>query len=492
MKLSTSVSAPFYGRAYEEHQIQTAIHSKRAELGIVYGRRRIGKSRLIKQFVKRKGDLYFEALGGNRETEGAGAHTTPKQIAHFVRQLAEQTDTPLIQASTWQEAFDAFTRIVVRGKHYVVFDEFPWMAAERTELVAIVKYYWDRYWSENPDFTLVLCGSIMSYMVKHVVHSQILHNRKTFELKLEALPAFEAKKFFGTYRSQFEISKFLMIFGGIPKYLEQINPKLSLADNLDHLCFQRNGFFVTEFETVFKEQFKVTKTYEEIVAALSKKSATSEELAKVLKKKTRSAVIPYLSQLERADFIKKFSPTPIGLGAGKKTLRYVLWDDWLRFYFIYVQPHLQVIQENTEKGLFNSITDPSIEGFFGRAFENLCFKNLSNIIRALGIPKHQVVGYGPYFKQASRKPEGLQEGLQIDALIQRKGHVLVLIECKYHSGPVRKSVIEEVERKVKFLKAPSKYTVEKVLITANGVTPDVENAGYFHHILGLDAVMNEG
>jgi AAA+ ATPase superfamily predicted ATPase len=491
---------PFYGRSYEENKIQQAIDSNQAELGIVYGRRRIGKSSLLMQFKKRKGDLYFEALGrnSNKETEDDN-YTTPKQIAHFVQQLAKQTQSPPVKADTWDEAFDALTYVISTGKHYVVFDEFPWMAVERTELVSKVKFYWDNHWKKNPAITLVLCGSIMSYMVKHVVHSHVLHNRKTFEIKLDPLPAHEAKKFFKNYRSDFEIAKFLMIFGGIPKYLEQINPKVSLSENMDRLCFQKDAFFVSEFETVFKEQFKVVKIYEEIVSKLAKKSSSKEDLAHSLHKQTRGGGLnSYLKTLENADFVKKFSLKTIGLTEGTKTIRYVLWDDWIRFYLSYVAPQLQMIQDNTEKGLFDAITGSSIEAYFGLAFERLCFKNISNIIKTLGIPKHQILGYGPFFRQASRKKKNKQnssediqsEGIQIDALIRRKGNVLTMIECKYYSDPVGKGVIKDVERKIKLLDAPKKYTVEKVLIAANGVTPDLDNEGYFHHILGLDAIFS--
>ncbi len=194
------------------------------------------------------------------------------------------------------------------------------MAVERTELVSIVNYYWERHWMRNPKLTLVLCGSIISYMVEHVLHSEVLHNRKTFEMKIEPLPAHESKKFFGNYRSDFEISKFLMIFGGIPKYLEEVRPRQPLSDNMDRLCFQKDGFFVNEFETVFKEQFKVVRNYEEIVKALVEKGATTEQLVESLHKKGRGELDLYLEKLERAGFIKKFTPHSIGLKRGKRRL----------------------------------------------------------------------------------------------------------------------------------------------------------------------------
>ncbi len=103
----------------------------------------------------------------------------------------------------------------------------------------------------------------------------------------------------------------------------------------------------------------------------------------------------------------------------------------------------------------------------------------------------EVISFGPFFRQRRRTQQGTQktqQGLQIDLLIHRRGHVLTLVECKFHSNPVEKSIIPEVESKVKFLGAPKKFTVEKVLVAANGVTPDLEQEGYFHQIVGLEAV----
>ena len=240
----------FIGRKYELTIIKQAIVSKRAELGIVYGRRRIGKSTLLNEAAPKKNTLYFEALQGV---------SLKKQVEHFVYQFSKQTGTPIILARNWHEAFDALTLYIKKKRHYVVFDEFPWMASQRRELVALFKYYWDNHWKQNTNLTMVICGSVASFILNHIIHSKALHNRKTFEIKLQSLSAGESKLFFKNFRSENEICKFLIVFGGIPKYLEQIDPHTSFENNIDRLCFQKSGFFTNEFETIFKEQFKVLK-----------------------------------------------------------------------------------------------------------------------------------------------------------------------------------------------------------------------------------------
>ncbi|MEE8398504.1 MAG: ATP-binding protein [Desulfobacterales bacterium] len=467
----------FYGRAHELKIIKNAVGSNRAELGIVYGRRRVGKSTLLAKAIARAGDLYFEGL-----------QRVPlkKQIGHFMQQLADQTQTPLGAARGWREAFDTLSFHIRKGKHYIVFDEFPWMASGRSELVSLLKYFWDNRWKANSGVTLVLCGSIAGFMISHLVHSKALHNRKTFEIQLPPLPASEAKLFFREFRSDFEIAKFLMIFGGVPKYLEQIDPRHSLANNIDRLCFQKHAFFLSEFETIFKEQFTVTRTYERMIRCLAERSCAKEELAQRLGMASGGGLSGYISNLERADFVKVFTPKSV-LGKGDKTRKLVLWDEWLRFYFTYIAPNRQLIELNTEPGLFEQLAGPSLNTYFGLCFERLCLKNLPQIFSRMGMDTSSIMGFGPFFRQRKRNGED-DAGLQIDILVRRRSQVLTLIECKFSSQPTGVSVIEEVQRKVKLLGAPRAYTVERVLICAGEVTAPLQNSDYFHHILGLDAV----
>jgi uncharacterized protein len=469
------------GRKYEYGFIKDRIDSSQAELGIIYGRRRVGKSTILKSLQKEATQsIYFEGIKGLSKKA---------QITHFCRQLAVQTKTMQVVANSWQEAFDALTQVFKKKKIYVVFDEFPWMASERQELVGILKYYWDNQWKKSPRLTLVICGSIAQFMVKHLVHSEALHNRKTFELKIDPLPCDEGALFLKNKRSKYEILKFLMIFGGVPKYLEQLNPNFGLSKNMDRLCFKKGGFFLHEFETIFKEQFKVTRNYESIVKALDLGKLTKEEIARKLKTTTGGGLTTTLENLEQAEFIRKELSLSLDSRTTKeKTVRYVLSDEWLRFYFTYVQPSLKTIELNTKDGLFDRLTGPSLANFFGLSFENFCHKNIGVILKALDIGPEEVVTYGPYFKQPSRSKKEAK-GVQIDLIIQKKGNTYVLIECKFKDDPLNSSIIREVEKKVEILSLPTKITLEKVLITANGVLPMVHKADYFHRIITLNEIL---
>ncbi len=473
----------FHGRDYERKRLRKAINSKRAELGFIYGRRRVGKSTLLHEIgAEYENSLMFEAL---QEA------TRKEQIDHFMRQLSEQTQTPLAVARDWQEAFSVLGFYLKEGQRFVVLDEFPWMANGRKTLVSLLKYFWDNQWKKNRGLTVVICGSIAQFMVKHLVHSEALHNRKTFEFRLDPLPAREAKLFFKDYRSEKEIARFLMAFGGVPKYLEQVDPTRSIQENLDELVFRKDGFFVEEFETIFNEQFRVTKTYQSIVETLAGHSTSPEKLAKQLKMPSGGGFGVYLENLELSDFVRILR-SPSVSGTGRKTRRVYLWDNWLRFYFHYVRPNKKAILANDKPGLFERLVAPSFETWCGFGFEHLCLQNITNVFKALKIPTSQIIDYGPFFRQGARRGRKNEHaGAQIDILVRRRGDILTLIECKFRSQSIGVGVIEEVRQKVKMLHAPGKHSVERVLLTSGEITPELEREGYFHRVLGLECLFGD-
>ena len=153
----------FIGRSYELSLLRGIKSSKKSELVIVYGRRRVGKSALLDQIVGGVGDFTFEAIRGLSKKN---------QIHHFLKQLSVYTKMRFPQCQTWNEVFDVLTPLISKGRHTVVFDKFQWMASEQTELVSILKYYRDRQWKKNPGLKLILCGSVANFMLKHLVRSQ--------------------------------------------------------------------------------------------------------------------------------------------------------------------------------------------------------------------------------------------------------------------------------------------------------------------------------
>ena len=462
----------FIGRSYEIGLIEQCLHDRsKAQLLILYGRRRIGKSTLIGESLKgQKNVLFFEGV------EGA---PTRNQIDQFLDDLARQTGRVKLAARNWREVFQGIGEIIQKGRWILVFDEFPWMAAGRSQIVSDLKLYWDR-WARNKDSVLFLCGSVASFMTRHLIHSKALHNRKTLEMCLGPLTPRESGRFMAQ-RGLWEKAQLYMCLGGVPKYLEQIDPKISLEKNLNRHCFCSSGFFIHEFETLFKEQFRAVKTYETIVRHLAVSPLGLSDLARRSNLFKGGGLHQHLENLIRAGFVRSYSPFA---PTGKQRLRtriYKLVDPFLLFYFRHMRPNLKTIESNKSENLFRTITRDSMDQYYGFAFERLCEDSFETIRKRLGLELADIMTMGPYFQ----RPVGKRKGLQIDNLIMRRDKVWTIMEYKYHTTPVGMSVVEEVSRKIERLPVPVNTSVEKVLIAAAGVTKEVKQSNFFNALLTL-------
>ncbi len=271
-----------------------------------------------------------------------------------------------------------------------------------------------------------------------------------------------------------------MCLGGVPKYLEQIDPKQSLEKNLNRLCFTANGFFVQEYETLFKEQFRSSRIYEPIVEALSQSSASLSELARKVGGAKGGGFRGQIHNLVQAQFVREYRPVQLRKQTSK-TLRFKLVDPFLLFYFRYIHANRNLILRNRGENLFRAIAGSTIAQYYGYAFERLGEDAIAEILRQMDIRLVDILRMGPYFQQRTT----LNRGLQIDWLIVRRDHVWTLLEFKYSNAAIGREVIDQVKQKVERLSVPDSITVEPVLIAANGVTRSVVREGFFHYIITL-------
>ncbi|MCK5797303.1 MAG: ATP-binding protein [Deltaproteobacteria bacterium] len=467
----------FIGREHELATIKRHLKDRsKAQLLVIYGRRRIGKSRLIREALRsEKKALFFEGVEGE---------DSRAQVAQFTLDLAQQTGRVRLAARSWREAFQGLGELIAEGRWVIVFDEFPWMGAGRTRIVSELKLHWDRWSSTNEELALILCGSVASFMTRHVVHSKALHNRKTMEMCLGPLSPRESGCFIAQ-RGLREKAQLHMCLGGVPKYLEQIDPRESLEKNLNRLVFTANGFFIEEFETLFKEQFRSPRVYEEVIRALAQAPGGPADLARRVGSVRGGGFQEQLENLQRAQFIRSYYALSPHKGRRRRTLRYKLIDPFLSFYFRYIHDHRDTIRHNRRENLFRSIAGPTINAYFGYAWEHLVEDALGDLLPKMGISLGDVLQMGPYFQQTSAHGEGLQ----IDWLVLRRDHVWTVIECKYTSRPLGMEILSEVERKIERLGVPPEVSVERVLISASGVTPAVAKRGVFAHVLTLKDIV---
>jgi len=468
----------FVGRKHELALLEEAYASDRAELVVLYGRRRIGKSSLVKTFAEGKSAfLEFEAIEGEQGRA---------QVLHFTESLRRQTGDPFLQHAafrTWEHALSYLTDRVVnehRGAEKLILflDELQWMAAGRSRLVSLLKYYWDNHWKQKP-VVLILCGSVASFMVKRVIRSKALYGRITREILLRGLRPNEAALLFKGKRSKEEILKYLLVFGGVPKYLEDLNLRRSFNQNLNQLCFRGGAPMTQEVDRIFYSQFKEHQTYLRIVKLLQGRTLSFGEISKKLRMPSGGGLRSYLENLENAEIIRSF--VPFGRGMTTKLKRYSLADEYLLFYFRYVEPNARVIAESSSSKLFESLSQDSLDKWLGFAFERFCLKHAACLARAMGFEDEMLLA-APHFERN-------QEGFQIDLVYKRLDKVITVCEVKHQRTPVGTKVISEVERKCSLIKMPRGYTCEKALISVHGPDQALRDSDYFDHCITLDDIL---
>lgn len=465
----------FIGRGHEREILKERWEKSAASLIVVYGRRRVGKTRLIEEFYKDKNLWKFDGL--EREPKS-------KQIRSFLATLSHLTQNPLIATAAckdWIDVFKLLDKAIGDSPHKyrvaVLFDELPYMANRRTEMVSDLKWAWDNLWSKKEGFHLILCGSVASFMVDNVIHSSALYGRVDLEINLKPMMLKECRDFFGGRYSDMELIQLYMFCGGIPAYWTQIDKSQSIASNINRLAFLKDGYFVGEFGRIFKDIFREEKIYKKIIMLFCKyKSLKTTELLATLGMSGGSGFNRYLDHLEKAGFIKGF--VPCGYPIDSKLHRYRLEDEYLHFYFKFIHPNLKKIGDDTDDNIFAKLARTnSYQSWAGLAFERLVLKHIRPVLKTLQIDQ-LVADYGPYYEKGSNT----KEGVQIDLMFLRHDPVISVCEIKYCSGKIGKTVIDEVEKKISIL-GETKKSVERILITTYGITDDLKETGYFSKVV---------
>lgn len=468
----------FVGRGNELNEFNALYKAPGAKLVVVYGRRRVGKSTLIEQFMSDKPHLHFDGLEKVR---------TKGQIEQFTLDLARQINEPLlknVRFDDWTTVFDYLTDYLSKNKKkktVILLDEFQWLAVGRSKLVSLIKSYWDRFWSKL-NVVLVLCGSVSSFMIKRVIKSKALYGRINWELCLRPFSPNETLELLDGKRSKDEVMLYNIILGGIPKYLQEINPSRSFDQNINKLFFVENAMFANEYEKIFFSQFKEYKIYEKIALHLKEQPLTLDKISKKIKLPSGGGLKTYLNNLEKAEFISSYVPYNKNLNS--KLIKYKLTDEYLRFYFKYIQPNLKLINENRTRNLFGQLVKPQWHSWLGFAFENFCLKNAYYLSELMGFAD-QVINWGPYFKRE-------EQGFQIDLIYVRQDKVITICEMRYHDKPISVDIVREMNRKCELIEIPPGHTLERALISRHGPDEPLKTLGYFHHSIVVEDFFTGG
>lgn len=406
------------GRKEEQQILHSAVQSENSEFVAVYGRRRVGKTYLIRETFGYKFTFQHTGLAkGN----------TKEQLFSFAISLrdAGYDDCPI--PKSWLEAFSLLSTYLKNStdeKKIVFLDELPWMDTSRSNFISAFEHFWNGWASARKDIVLIICGSATSWIINKVINDHGgLHNRVTKQIALQPFTLKECEMFAqskGLEMSRYQLAECYMVFGGIPYYWSLLEKGLSLAQNIDKIIFAKNGKLSNEFNQLYASLFKSPEQYIDIVTALGKKKAgmTREEIIVAIDKYSNGALSKVLDELEYCGFIRKYN----GFDKKSKQAIYQLIDNYTLFYFKFIQQN-----ENNDEHFWSASIDSAMHrAWSGLAFERLCMAHTQQIKAALGI-----AGVLSNVYSWRKEADEMSDGAQIDLLIDRKDQVINLCEMKY-------------------------------------------------------------
>jgi AAA+ ATPase superfamily predicted ATPase len=468
-------------REHELNLLNNQYKKQTSSLVVLYGRRRTGKSYLVDTWAKSK----IDNLDNYISIEGLENENSKQQIKVFSHEVLKKLNLSFdLNVLSWNIALDLLTSYIVNNKKdkrkkIIFLDEFQWLCCNRTLLVSLVKNYWDTKWKEH-NVMLILCGSITSFMYYQVINSKALYGRVSLEVKMLPFNFKDSLLFLKPHRSMKEGLEYFYVFGGVAKYLTEINTSLSFEKNMNRLIFSAHSLFENEFEKIFSKQFKAPVSYLKIMTALKKRSMTLNEISKFTKISSGGTLNKYLEILELADFVGSYFP--INKGDKSKNVKYFISDPFCHFYLSYVAKNRAVVNQKDLKHLFQKIVLPSWKGYGGLAFERLIFKEAALIAKICGFDD-EVKLVGKIYPDAQIKT-------QFDLVYERFDNTLSIFEIK-SAEYIDESVIKEFEIKLKQVEGHPFFKgkkIEKGLIVYNEYSAAIPKVGYFHHLLRFSQI----
>lgn len=434
-----------------------------AQLVVVYGRRRVGKTYLINNFFNN--DFSFKLTGAYKQNKAV-------QLRNFKAEYERVTSSKINCPKDWIEAFELLRTYLSSNqgtkKQVVFFDEMPWLDTYRSGFLPAFEWFWNDFGCTQNNLVFIVCGSATSWMVDNIDKNKGgLFNRYTCKIYLEPFSLSETKQYLnskGFMWSNYEIVECYMIMGGIPFYLSLLKKKLSLSLNIDCLFFEKKAPLADEFTNLYATLFSNSENYIKIVEAISKKKSglTRTEICENTKLPANGSLSKTIDNLIDSGFIR----AQVFYGNKKKETKYQLSDYYTAFYIHFVKNNYGL----DESYWSHSVDNPSRRVWEDLTFEQVCKDHIKQIKQALGIS-------GVLTKESTWSTLDDDEksitGAQIDLLIERRDHVINLCEIKFSNNEyiINKNYDLVLRNKVSsFVKATNtKSSIQLTLITTYGI-----------------------
>jgi len=470
------------GRIKEQERLHKAVVDEESTFVAVYGRRRVGKTYLVRETFSNNFTFYHTGLARS---------PMKKQLAAWRLSLREHGLKTAKTPKTWLDAFDMLKDLVrqsTKTKKILFIDELPWMDTQRSGFVSALEHFWNGWASARKDVVLVVCGSATSWIVNKVIKNHGgLHNRVNVKIHLQPFTLHECEAYaihrkLGISRRQ--LMECYMVMGGIPYYWSKLERGYSLQQNIDNLFFAQDGELHDEYGELYASLFKNPEPYIKVVYTLGTKKTgmTREELIKEGKLIDNGKLSSVLEDLEACGFIRKYN----AFGLKTKNAVFQLIDFYTLFYYKFIQHNAQ-----GDEHFWSSQASTSLYyNWCGLAFERVCLLHLPQIKTALGISG---IVSNAYSWRSLPAKQG-EKGAQIDLLIDRNDNVIDLCEMKYTKDPYEEDSEEDKKvqhRLSRFLSdTKTNKAVHLVLISANSVKRNAYS-DEFQFVITSEALFQE-
>lgn len=470
------------GREKEIRRLNRALEEREAQLIIVYGRRRVGKTFLINEYFG--GDFSFKFTGAFGESKKV-------QLKNFVLELNRQAMTKYDVPQDWSDAF-ALLRDYLESKdkekkQVVFFDEMPWMDRQKSGFLPAFEWFWNSWGSSRENLVFIVCGSATSWMIDKLDNNKGgLFNRQTCRLYLEPFNLHDTELYLKSrdiYWSRYDITVCYMIMGGIPYYLKLLDRSLSLNENIDALFFEKRSELWDEFEHLYNTLFSNSDNYIRIVEALSKKRSglTRNEISKASGVAANGVLSKMLTDLINSGFVRINDI----FGRKKRDIIYQLSDYYSLFYFRFIKDNYG----KDEHLWSNSNDNPARRSWEGLTFEQICKDHIQQIKNKIGI-----AGVMTEISSWSKQGNDEEDGVQIDLLIDRRDRVINLCEIQFSGAQfeIKKEYDIKLKNKVEVFRETTKTnkTIQMTMITTYGIKKNMYS-NYVGKEITLDDLFTE-
>ena len=476
----------FFGREDLIAQLRALCRKRVASLVTCRGRRRIGKSTLVEKFAEREGCRFIK-IEGRRPTPGL---SNADELETFAKQLSAQTNAESIPPASWPDAFRRLDgHIDDTGWTVVLLDEVSWLAHYDDSFADDLKMAWDNHFKKHDHLVMVLCGSVSSWIRDNILDNSAFLGRRSLDIVVPELPLVDCAKFWGRAASRVdprEILDVLSVTGGVPRYLEEIDPGLSAAENIRQLCFLPNALLRTDFDEMFRDTITHERNFSaQILLRLADGARTPSEIAEKLEVGKGGRVSAALERLSEAGFVAIDDARDPEKGKTPRKRRWRLRDNYTRFFLKYIEP----VGAAIDSGSFELASLDSLEGFdsvMGLAFENLVANHVRDLIPLLNLRGALVISASPYRRSPTKGVRG-RKGCQIDLLVQTR-RTVCLVEIK-RRREIGREIIDEVDAKLAALSLPAGVSARAALVYDGTLSPVVAADGYFDAIVPFKSLL---